>query len=184
MRLGVSVILSKKCGAFDKRWIRRDAGVVVVVVVAARALESNLIARSCFVLRSGGDVKITFVQLGLEQIFVFDDDLFFDFGICRLRSGGSSTIWISSTTSSVVAVVDGDGAGAGASPPKPPRSVKRPMDKAASGAGAGEAPSSFLLLLLRSLPITFPWRLPSVLFASRSTLHPHRTVTTRRRLSE
>ena len=31
--------------------------VVVVVVVAARA-ESNLIARSCFVLRSGGDVKI------------------------------------------------------------------------------------------------------------------------------
>ena len=33
MRLGVSVILSKKCGAFDKRWIRRDAVVVVVVVV-------------------------------------------------------------------------------------------------------------------------------------------------------
>jgi len=26
MRLGVYVILSKKCGAFDKRWIRRDAG--------------------------------------------------------------------------------------------------------------------------------------------------------------
>jgi len=86
MRLGVSVILSKKCGAFDKRWIRRDAG-VVVVVVAARA-ESNLIARSCFVLRSGGDVKIAFVQLGLEQIFVFDDDfgLFLRrLGFCRLR---------------------------------------------------------------------------------------------------
>ena len=87
MRLGVSVILSKKCGAFDKRWIRRDAG-GVVVVVAARALESNLIARSCFVLRSGGDVKITFVQLGLEQIFVFDDEfvLFLRrLGFCRLR---------------------------------------------------------------------------------------------------
>ena len=25
MRLGVSVILSKKCGAFDKRWIRKGA---------------------------------------------------------------------------------------------------------------------------------------------------------------
>ena len=62
--------------------------VVVVVVVAVRALESNLIARSCFVLRSGGDVKITFVQLGLEQIFVFDDDfgLFLRrLGFCRLR---------------------------------------------------------------------------------------------------
>ena len=59
--------------------------VVVVVVVAARA-ESNLIARSCFVLRSGGDVKIAFVQLGLEQIFVDEFALLLRrLGFCRLR---------------------------------------------------------------------------------------------------
>ena len=75
MRLGVYVILSKKCGAFDKRWIRKG-------VVAVGALESNSIRRSCFVLRSSGDVKIAFVQLGLEQIFV----LFLRcLGFCRLR---------------------------------------------------------------------------------------------------